>query len=81
MIIVVQMVLHAGSERIQFSLIYTEGILEGGDGHGRVLLVGVDLEVGKATGEDEEIAGIERGLEEGVVGGNGDKADGERALG
>ena len=34
----------------------------------------------EATREDEEISGIERSLEEGVVGGGGDKADGESAL-
>ena len=54
--------------------------VEGGDGQRGVLLVQVDLEVGEAAGEDEEIAGVERGLEERVVGGGGDEADGERAL-
>ena len=34
----------------------------------------------EATREDEEISGIERSLEEGVVGGSGDEADGESAL-
>ena len=35
----------------------------------------------EAAGEDEEISRVERGLEEGVVGGSGEEADGKRALG
>ncbi|MCO5596497.1 hypothetical protein L7F22_050560 [Adiantum nelumboides] len=55
--------------------------VEGGEGEGGLGLVGVKLEVDKATREDEEIAGVDGLVEELVVWSGGDEAHEELALG
>ena len=54
--------------------------VESGNGEGRLGLVGVELEVDKATGENKKVACIDGLVEEGVVGG-GDEAYEQGALG
>ncbi|MCO5553869.1 hypothetical protein L7F22_007394 [Adiantum nelumboides] len=53
--------------------------VEGGDCEGGVVSVGVELEVGEATGEDEEVALLQLLLEESVIGG-GNESDHQNAL-
>ena len=55
--------------------------IEGGDGQGGLGLVGVELEVDEATGEDEEVTGVDGLVEELVGGRSGDEAHQQRALG
>ncbi|KAI5054448.1 hypothetical protein GOP47_0030654, partial [Adiantum capillus-veneris] len=58
--------------------------IEGGDGKGRLGFFWVELEVDEATGKYEEITGIDGLVEElvgGWLGGGGDEAHEQRALG
>ena len=54
--------------------------VESNDGEGGLGLVGVELEVDEATGENKEVASVDGLVEEGVVGG-GDEAYEQGALG